>query len=220
MNSIKSFRPWTKLPAKMRKPVLKEFKLTAPNSCQKRKKLFGLRPPLLESVIWIVFQKPMQISADQCHAKFEFCQSRFWRRKNGQQLQVTLPTSWKNCEKIRNLAKNMKNSIKSFRLWTKFPAKMINPVSKELKLTVPSSCQKRKKLFGLMRDLWLRPLCWRVSFGLSSRNPCKFQLIRWMPCEVWILSAKILKKEKWSTITGHPAHFMKELWEKCNMCQN
>merc|ERR1711971_1373353 len=38
-----------------------------------------------------------------------------------------------------------------------------------------------------------------------------------MLCEVRILPAPILKKEKWSTITDHHVHFMIEALEKCNL---
>ena len=38
-----------------------------------------------------------------------------------------------------------------------------------------------------------------------------------MLCEVWILPAAILKKEKWLTITDHHVHFMIEALEKCNL---
>ena len=73
-------------------------------------------PPLLESVTWIVFQTPIQVSEEQvwkpnvatknppipfdfnhlfsdcCNESHELRNWRFW--KNGQQLQTTLPPWW------------------------------------------------------------------------------------------------------------------------------
>ena len=56
-----------------------------------------------------------------------------------------------------------------------------------------------------------------MSSGLSSKHLWKSQLTRWRLCEVWILQAKILKKEKWSTIIGRPVHFMKGPYTLCKL---
>ena len=68
-----------------------------------------------------------------------------------------------------------------------------------------------------MKDLWQPLLYWKVSFGFFSKPLWKSQLIRWKLWEVWILPTKTLKKEKWSTITGHPVHFMEGAYIPCKL---